>query len=366
MIIDDHIDLTRHELRNAVLQVLAADPATPSLGLLYTKSTTNRPFFYDGASFKAVLLAGDVTSSLGDVTQGSASGSAGRLKVSAAADKSIQDYSGGAGLIKSDALGVVSPATAGTDYLTGSSTNALTNKTLDATGTGNTVSNLGTVNFAAASINSSTLLASASNTQFPTALAVKTYADNLLGANDAMVFKGVVDASANPNYPAANAGETYKISIAGLIGGASGVAVQVGDMIICSVDGSASNTQALIGANWFIVQNNLDQATTAIIGYTRYATPAETIAKTLNAAAVTPLDLASFTQKFSATFGDAASLTFTLTHNLNSLDVVVQVRDATTNEVRYPKVVNATVNTVTISGYLVAPAAASMRAVIVG
>ena len=252
MIIDDHIDLTRHELRNAVLQVLAADPATPSLGLLYTKSTTNRPFFYDGASFKAVLLAGDVTSSLGDVTQGSASGSAGRLKVSAAADKSIQDYSGGAGLIKSDALGVVSPATAGTDYLTGSSTNALTNKTLDATGTGNTVSNLGTVNFAAASINSSTLLASASNTQFPTALAVKTYADNLLGANDAMVFKGVVDASANPNYPAANAGETYKISIAGLIGGASGVAVQVGDMIICSVDGSASNTQALIGANWFI------------------------------------------------------------------------------------------------------------------
>lgn len=65
----------------------------------------------------------------------------------------------------------------------------------------------------------------------------KTYADSLMAANDAMQYKGVIDCSTNPNYPAAvSAGEVYKVSVAGKIGGASGVNVEVGDMIICTVD----------------------------------------------------------------------------------------------------------------------------------
>lgn len=99
-----------------------------------------------------------------------------------------------------------------------------------------------------------------SNTVAPTQGAVKAYADALIGANDAMVFKGVVDASANPNYPASNRGDTYRISVAGKIGGASGVAVEVGDMLIALTDGTASGTQAAVGAQWNIVQGNLDGA----------------------------------------------------------------------------------------------------------
>lgn len=90
--------------------------------------------------------------------------------------------------------------------------------------------------------------------------AVKAYADALIGANDAMVFKGVIDASANPNYPAANRGDTYKISVAGKIGGASGPNVEVGDLIIATADGLASNTHALVGASWTITQTNIDGA----------------------------------------------------------------------------------------------------------
>lgn len=90
----------------------------------------------------------------------------------------------------------------------------------------------------------------------------KSYADSLLGANDAMVYKGVIDASTNPNYPAANAGDTYKISVAGKIGGASGTNVEVGDMIIATADGLAAGTQAAVGASWTIVQSNIDGAVT--------------------------------------------------------------------------------------------------------
>jgi hypothetical protein len=81
-----------------------------------------------------------------------------------------------------------------------------------------------------------------------------------LGAVDALVFKGVIDCSGNPNYPAANAGENYKVSVAGKIGGASGTKVEVGDWLLCTVDGSAAGTQAAVGANWDIIQANIDGA----------------------------------------------------------------------------------------------------------
>lgn len=366
MIFDDHIDLTKHELRNAVLQTLASDPASPTPGQIYYKSGSNRPFVFDNATFKQVLLLGDVVASGGDVTQTGASGSAGRMKISAGTDKSIQDYTGGAGIVKSDGLGVVTPAIAGTDYLTGASTNALTNKTFDANGVGNTLSNVEVADFAAGVVNATTTLTGATNSQLATALAIKTYADNLLAANDAMVFKGGIDASTNPNYPAGNAGDTYRFTVGGLIGGASGIAVQAGDSMTCSLDASGAGTQAAVGANWFIVQANTDAATAVVQGLTRYSTNVEALAKTISNAAVTPAALAGFAQTKTFTFGDNAALSFTLTHNLNSFEVITQVRDAATNEIRFPRIVNATLNTVTISGYLIAPAASAMKAVVQG
>lgn len=83
-----------------------------------------------------------------------------------------------------------------------------------------------------------------------------------LAAADALVYKGAIDASANPNYPAADAGFTYRISAAGRIGGASGAKVEVGDMLICHLDGSAAGTHAVVGANWDIIQTNIDGALT--------------------------------------------------------------------------------------------------------
>lgn len=103
-------------------------------------------------------------------------------------------------------------------------------------------------------------LAANSDTKIPTQKAVKAYADGLLDANNAYQYKGVIDASTNPNYPAASAGWTYKISVAGKIGGASGPNVEVGDSITALVDGSAAGNQATVGANWLIQQTNIDGA----------------------------------------------------------------------------------------------------------
>lgn len=103
-------------------------------------------------------------------------------------------------------------------------------------------------------------LAANSDSRVATQKAVKTYADSLFAANDAMLYKGAIDCSANPNYPAADAGHTYKVSVAGKIGGASGTNVEVGDTLLCTADGTASGTQAAVGAYWNVVQVNLDGA----------------------------------------------------------------------------------------------------------
>lgn len=69
-------------------------------------------------------------------------------------------------------------------------------------------------------------------------------------------FKGSTDCSANPNYPAGSKGDAYLVSVAGKIGGASGIAVDVGDVYVASAD-NAGGTQAGVGSSWFLLEHNM-------------------------------------------------------------------------------------------------------------
>lgn len=103
-------------------------------------------------------------------------------------------------------------------------------------------------------------MASDSATKVPTQQSVKAYVDQIVAANDAMVFKGSQDCSANPNYPAGDCGDTYRVSVAGKIGGTSGVAVEAGDLFTCLTDGTAAGDQATVGTTWTVAQTNIDGA----------------------------------------------------------------------------------------------------------
>jgi hypothetical protein len=70
-------------------------------------------------------------------------------------------------------------------------------------------------------------------------------------------YKGAIDCSANPNYPAASVGDVYKVTVAGKIGGASGLVVEIGDTIYCSTN-SAGGTQAAVGSSYDVIQVNID------------------------------------------------------------------------------------------------------------
>lgn len=68
--------------------------------------------------------------------------------------------------------------------------------------------------------------------------------------------KGNQDCSSNPNYPAASKGDVYTVSVAGKIGGGSGVVVEVGDTFRAIAD-NAGGAQAGVGTSWVVTEHNL-------------------------------------------------------------------------------------------------------------
>lgn len=84
-----------------------------------------------------------------------------------------------------------------------------------------------------------------------TSLATTAFVMNAFTANDAMVFKGVINA--NSSLPATHSqGWTYRIGTAGTY---AGKACEVGDIIICVTDGTSANND-----HWAVIQNNVDGA----------------------------------------------------------------------------------------------------------
>lgn len=102
-----------------------------------------------------------------------------------------------------------------------------------------------------------------------------------------------LDCNANPNYPAATKGTAYKVSVAGKIGGASGVDVEVGDLLIASI-ASASGDHATVGSNWGLYQTNIDKSTEGVFGTARRATTTEGNSGTDDVAYMTSLKVKNF------------------------------------------------------------------------
>lgn len=78
----------------------------------------------------------------------------------------------------------------------------------------------------------------------------------LPGGTGGMTFKGTIDCSGSPNYPAAVSGDTYVVSVAGKIGGSAGVVVEAGDLVLCTVD-NVGGTQAAVGTSWDVLNYNI-------------------------------------------------------------------------------------------------------------
>jgi hypothetical protein len=103
-------------------------------------------------------------------------------------------------------------------------------------------------------------MAADSDTRVASQKATRTYVASVLAG--VSKNKGPLDCSTDPNYPAALNGDYYRCSVAGKVGGASGVVVEVADLIMCVAD-NAGGTQASVGTSWIVGQANIAGITTA-------------------------------------------------------------------------------------------------------
>ena len=151
-------------------------------------------------------------------------------------------------------------------------------------------------------------------------------------------------------------GDTYTVTADGLFFSEQ---VRIGDFLIAETATAAGAGSAL--ANWTVVQSNIDIATAA-------ATAGAAIK------GISGYDSADFTvdttgwvqlsnKTFTASIGNGSATSYTITHNLNSFDVIVQLYDLSSYDTVYADVVRTSANVVTVN-FTTAPTTNDIRVLI--
>ena len=326
----NNLDLNKNQLQNAVIQVLAVAPSNPVSGQIYYDSTDNNIYYFNGTIW---------TSFSGDITE---------ITTTTANQLTVTN---GAGPIVQLAMVTATVANNSTALATGDQIYDFV--------IGTPISSLAT---AAANVdmgNANRIISLADPVANQDA-ATKAYVDSAVVGG--LTYKGAYDAATNtPDLDSATniailIGDTYTVTADGLFFTEQ---VRIGDFLIAEENMAASGGSAL--SKWTVVQSNVDIATAAatsgaavkgIAGY-------DSADFTVDATGYVQL----VTKAFKASIGNGAALSYTVTHNLNSFDVIVQLYDASSYDTVYADIVRTSANVVTVN-FTTAPTTNDIRVLI--
>ena len=383
------IDLNKNELQNAKIHVLATAPLNPQEGQIYYNSTDNKLYFYDGTSF--VDASGDIKS----------------VVTSTSTTLQITDPNGPNPSIATVTAAVTNGgtglATGGQiyDFVTDSATtiaalNEITENVTIGDATDVTVTTSGdlevtgdlTVNGTTTTVNSNIVtiddpVFTLGGDTAPTSDDNKDrgiefrYHD---GSTAKLGFFGFDDSTGDFTFltSATNSSEVFSgtkgnldinnISLSGSITSIDGAAPTNGQILIGNGSNNDMQLATITAGEGIDITNaagsitiDAEDSSTTNKGVVQLATDAEALAGTDTAKVVTPAGLAA--RSFSASIGDGSATSITVTHNLNSRDVIIQLYDNSSYDTVFADVVRTTVDTATIS-FAAAPASGDIRVLV--
>ena len=392
-----NLDLTKNQILNVAIHNLTGPPASPVTGQVYFDTTDKRIYFWDSTQW--VDMSGDIQDVLGGAgltASTSANGDVVTLDVNV--DSATIEINADTLRIKD--LGVTTAKLADSAVTTVKiNANAVTFAKLQQLNNLTVIGNVSGSTANAAEVSIITDMANSSTSTLATSTAIKTYIDanvgslgNLEGAWNAS--SGSFPVGSSP-VAGTKAGDYWYVSVAGTTGG---VAFNVGDVIVAKVN----NASTSLATDWIQLEVNRDQATTTVLGLVYLATNAETQTGTDTVKAVTPSALSARTATetrtgiaeiatdaelttgtddsrivtplklktyldnrtggYAANIGGAGT-SYAISHGLNTIDVIVMIKDNTTLEEVITDVVITDASTVTVS-FAVAPAANAYRVII--
>lgn len=390
-----NLDLTKNQILNVAIHNLSSAPASPVLGQVYFDTTDKRIYFWDGLAW--VDMSGDIQDVLGGAGL-TASSSNDVVTLDVNVDSATIEINSDTLRIKD--LGVTTGKLADSAVTTLKiNANAVTFAKLQQLNNLTVIGNVSGAAANAAEVTIITDMANSSSSTLATSTAIKTYIDanvgslgNLEGAWSAA--SGSFPVGSSP-VAGTKAGDYWYVSVAGTV---DSVAFNVGDVIVAKVNAASTS----VASDWIQLEVNRDQATTTVLGLVFLATNAETQTGTDANKAVTPASLSARTATetrtgiaeiatdaelttgtddtrivtplklktyldnrtggYAANIGGAGT-SYALTHGLNTIDVIVMIKDNTTLEEVMTDVVITDAATVTVS-FAVAPSANAYRVII--
>jgi hypothetical protein len=341
-----HINLNKNQLQNAVIHPLGTDPSAPAEGQIYYNSTAGnkKVYIYNGTAW--ANISGDISA----VVAGTAltgGGTDGSVTLNVAVDDTTIAIASDALKVKDGGIG--STQLAATSVTAGSygSSSAIPTFTVDADGR---LTTAGT-----ASITTTLDIAADSGTDNGVVLGTDTLTINGTANQIATVVSGDTITIGLPTNVTIgnNLTVTGNLTVSGTTTTVNTETILLADNII-TLNSNATGTPSENAG----IEIERGSSTNVVLRWNETNDNWE-----LTNDGSTYYNIASTADSFKTTIGDASATSYTVTHNLGTRDVLVELYDASSYETVIADVTRTSTSVVTVA-FTVAPAANDIRVLI--